>query len=371
MSFHIRDDNGKWYCKFWVSEEKRYQKRCFGEGESEKLKAQEFDLMIKKMKRSGKKLVIPVEPELQQKKELRFIELAQLYLNDRRLDWREKSIYNFKCYMKKYVLPYMGRKLCRDITKSDITKLRAYILENPSKKKDISPNSVNRYVYSTRTVFCWGVTYNHIDCNPWPKYPKPIETPDPPNLLTTEEFKELMACSPPHLNWALDVGFNTGCRPGQSELFRLEYSDVIDWNKGILKIRSTKTGTRLIPLKLEFLERLRAKEKTSQSGYIIEYKGKPVKELKRSLKTALKRSGIKKKMRFYDVRHMYGTKLAENGVDAFTIMVLMGHTEITTTVRYIHKGEQAKINAVGTLPDLVPKLVPKMGEGANVISLTP
>jgi integrase len=366
----MREDNGTWYCKFWIGEEKRYQKRCFGEGESEKLKAQEFDLMIKKMKRSGKKLVIPVEPEPQQKKELHYDELANLYFEDKKLTRAKKSTDNFLYFTNRYVIPYMGHKLCRDITESDLTKLRAYIFQNPSKKKDISENSVNRYTYRTRTVFNWGVENKYIDFNPWPKYTKPKEKPAPRDLLDTKELKWLMACSPPHLSWALDVGFNTGCRPGQSELFSLRYENVMwEWEK--LTIHSTKTGKRVIPLKDVFLERLREKEKTSQSGFIIEYKGKPVKGLKRSLKTALKRSGITKKVRLYDIRHLYGTTLAENGIDAFTIMALMGHTEITTTVRYIHKGEQAQINGVNTLPDLVPKIVPKKKEGDNVIPLTP
>ncbi len=47
----------------------------------------------------------------------------------------------------------------------------------------------------------------------------------------------------PHCQWALDVAFNTGCRPGETELFKLKFTDV-DWEKGTLLIRGTKTGPR-------------------------------------------------------------------------------------------------------------------------------
>ena len=38
----------------------------------------------------------------------------------------------------------------------------------------------------------------------------------------------------------------------------------------------------------------------------------------------------------HDLRHTYGTTLAANGVDVVTIQKLMGHTDIKTTMRYLH-----------------------------------
>ena len=36
------------------------------------------------------------------------------------------------------------------------------------------------------------------------------------------------------------------------------------------------------------------------------------------------------------MRHTYGTTLAANGVDVVTIQRLMGHTDIKTTMQYLH-----------------------------------
>jgi site-specific recombinase XerD len=71
------------------------------------------------------------------------------------------------------------------------------------------------------------------------------------------------------------------------------------------------------------------------------------------LRTALKRAGIKKKVRPYDIRHMYGTYMAKNGADIFAIQCLMGHSSITTTKRYLHHAEQLKQDAVRRLPRVV------------------
>lgn len=180
-----------------------------------------------------------------------------------------------------------------------------------------------------------------------------------------EELRRVIKNAEPHCQWALDVAFNTGCRPGQTELFKLKFSDV-DWEGSKILIRGTKTGPRLVNLKRDFLQRLKAKQKEATSDYVIEYNGAPIKQLRRSLGTALTKAGIKKKVRPYDIRHMYGTYMAKNGADIFAIKRLMGHSSITTTERYLHHAEQLQKEAIAKLPSLVKggrksDLVPKNG----------
>ena len=40
--------------------------------------------------------------------------------------------------------------------------------------------------------------------------------------------------------------------------------------------------------------------------------------------------------RIHDLRHTFGTTLAAEGVDIVTIKDLMGHADITTTMKYLH-----------------------------------
>lgn len=51
-------------------------------------------------------------------------------------------------------------------------------------------------------------------------------------------------------------------------------------------------------------------------------------------------------LRFHDLRHTFGSRLAAKGVDVVTIQKAMGHSELATMSRYLHArpaSEQAHI----------------------------
>ena len=55
--------------------------------------------------------------------------------------------------------------------------------------------------------------------------------------------------------------------------------------------------------------------------------------------------------RFHDLRHTFGTRLANAGVDVVKIKELMGHASIVTTMRYIHETDQGKRGAITVLSE--------------------
>lgn len=58
-------------------------------------------------------------------------------------------------------------------------------------------------------------------------------------------------------------------------------------------------------------------------------------ELRWAFEKALGKAGINN-FRFHDLRHTFVTRLAQNGVDLFTIQELLGHNSFATTQRYAH-----------------------------------
>ena len=70
--------------------------------------------------------------------------------------------------------------------------------------------------------------------------------------------------------------------------------------------------------------------------------------LRKVLKTALKRAGIKK-FRFHNLRHTFASHLVMAGVDLKTVQELLGHKSITMTLRYSHLSPDHKKRAVEVL----------------------
>ena len=76
--------------------------------------------------------------------------------------------------------------------------------------------------------------------------------------------------------------------------------------------------------------------------------GKPLKNVRTSFFTALKKSGIID-FRFHDLRHTFASHLVMSGVDLNTVRELMGHKSLDMTLRYAHLSPDHKRRAVAIL----------------------
>jgi integrase len=78
--------------------------------------------------------------------------------------------------------------------------------------------------------------------------------------------------------------------------------------------------------------------------------GTRYKDVKKSFSAACREAGITNFM-FHDLRHTFGTRLADAGVDVLKIKELMRHVSIVTTMRYIHATDQGKRGAIVVLSE--------------------
>src|SRR5207245_653573 len=75
------------------------------------------------------------------------------------------------------------------------------------------------------------------------------------------------------------------------------------------------------------------------------------KQLQPAHRKALKASGIKPDFRIYDLRHTYGTRAIEAGMNPLTLMKLMGHADLKTTLRYVHLSKEHLAEAQKRMED--------------------
>jgi integrase len=73
-------------------------------------------------------------------------------------------------------------------------------------------------------------------------------------------------------------------------------------------------------------------------------------DVRKSFPAACRQVGITD-FRFHDLRHTFGTRLADAGVDVVKIKELMGHASIVMTMRYIHATDQRKRGAIVVLSE--------------------
>jgi integrase len=146
-----------------------------------------------------------------------------------------------------------------------------------------------------------------------------------------------------HLTPMVLLALNTGLRRG--ELVSLTWSDVSLAGR-MLTVRGgyAKSGkARHIPLNAEALDVLKRWRKQSSEERIF-----PVLDPKKAWAAVLESAKVHD-FRFHDLRHDFASQLVMRGVDLNTVRELLGHKDITMTLRYAHLAPEHKRAAVDVL----------------------
>lgn len=170
-----------------------------------------------------------------------------------------------------------------------------------------------------------------------------------PEILTKNELRHLFSCTDSvKKRTMLMTMYSAGLRI--SECCSLEIKD-IDSARGLIHVREGKgRKDRYTLLTDGLLRQLRIYYMKYRPTSYLFYgltKDKPVNQMvpSKAFRQALRKSGIKKGKGSHTLRHCFATHLLEAGVDLRTIQVLMGHTSITTTVKYLKVTDKKLENA--------------------------
>lgn len=271
--------------------------------------------------------------------------LKQKQFTQKGLSWQMDAM--------RYPLKKIGLLPVTNITRKHLEQIKADMLSMPVKTA-----STRGRLSVLRTVLRWCVTQGYMEPVDFPKLPPAqYERFVPP---TPEELEAIVAVAAPHIVRTIVLGAQCGVRVGPSEMFCLTWDDV-DLVRGVLRVHGAKKNPNapwrevpiresLMPLFLQW----RQEDTADGEAYLIHHNGKPVESIKRAWSQALRRAGITRRIRPYDLRHAFATELIAGGVDIGTVAKLMGHsspTMILTHYQYVMDGQ--KRAAVESLPDFV------------------
>lgn len=223
-------------------------------------------------------------------------------------------------YHLKFLLPFFADTQVLRVTKPLADEFRKFRQLHNSTIKDAT---VNRDLGVLRHILYWGVDEQLLVANPLARMKMARERRTRRQVLSLGEEELLLGSARDHLYGMVVMALDTGMRRGEITSQRW---DDIDFSQKVLFVTHSKTPegeAREIPLTDRLLRYLLENRKAT--GLVISFKGRHVRIVKRTWKTALKNSGLRH-IRFHDLRHTFNTRLMEAGVLQEIRMALMGHS---------------------------------------------
>lgn len=223
-----------------------------------------------------------------------------------------------------------------------------------TQSKTPSSSYFKHTVYGLRFAYKVTGIQGHQVFLPKLKFPKKL-----PVVLSTREVRLLLK-SPDLLKHRLILALLYGCGLRRFELINIKLTDV-DLDRKMLHIREGKgRKDRYVPMG-EHLSRGIGTYLASDPPYVWLFNGKTnegkLQQFSETgvqwvIKQASKKAGISKHVTSHVLRHSYATHLLEMGMDIMTLKDLLGHTDIRTTLVYLHVAQLGRDKAFCPLDKL-------------------
>jgi integrase len=226
-------------------------------------------------------------------------------------------------------------------------------IEDGKTPKGNKPATVNRLLGVLRHMFTkahdWGFVSDDV-LRRLRKVKQLEENNARLRFLSRGECRKLISACDDHLRPIVVMALNTGMR--RSEILQLRW-DQVDLQHGFILLSVTKNGQRReIPINAALRDVLAVLALVRREGvsFVFANKGtgKPFHQVARSFSAALREAGISD-FKFHDLRHTFASHLAMAGVELITIKELLGHKDVTMTLRYAHLAPAQKRRAVDVL----------------------
>ncbi len=218
----------------------------------------------------------------------------------------------------------------------------------------VGPAGTNRDMANLRSILNLAIRQERISRNPVIGVRFLQEGPGCMRAVSHEEQMRYLAAATQPLEDVAKLIVETGMCP--EEVFSIRKEDVhLSVSGGsylFVPFGKTKFRRRNVPLTAEALAILRRRKAEAEGPFVFPRKhdsSKPLTTVYKAHLEALETTKIKPPFRLYDLRHTFGSRMAMAGVELATLRELMGHSNISTTMRYVHPTPEHKRAAVEKL----------------------
>mgnify|MGYP000596204212 FL=1 len=284
-------------------------------------------------------------------------------------EWKEekkkyvkKSTYAaYQLLIQNHIKPYFG-----DLYKVNEEKVQQFVFDKLD--AGLSEKTIRDIIIVLKMILKFGIKngyleYVQIDA----KFPSTQEKKDLDVLSKADQkkFMEHLRNNFTFKNLGIFICLSTGMRIG--EICGLRWCDV-DTVEGVIKVRhtlqriyiiegetrhtellldtpKTANSVRDIPMSSELLKMLKSLNKVvNENYYVISNDIKPIEpRTYRNYYKKLCRQLDIPELKFHGLRHSFATRCIESKADYKTVSVLLGHSNISTTLNlYVHPNKEQK-----------------------------
>lgn len=332
----VTQQNGKWYCCFQLNGERKH---LLCTGATNKKKAEQMENAFKYKLQQQQNGIIP--------KNEKGVSLNKVLDNFLDYSQHNKKSYKQDKSRVKLLKEYFKIRYAKDVKPSDIEKLKSYLLS-----KGLSKVTINRYLEIISKAFNMAIDNELVTKNPIKKNVKFLQKNYVVRSLTVEEEKRLFkVLSQPeyeYLKGIVIVALNTALR--RQNILDLTWGQ-IDLSHRVIEITENKSNKHILkPINDALFQYFQSVPENNRVGYVFinPITGKKCKEIKRAWKTVKEKANLVN-FRFHDLKHTVGTRLAESGVPISVIKEVLDHSDIKTTMRYVHTADKQILSAMNLL----------------------
>jgi len=261
-----------------------------------------------------------------------------------------KPAYRTHRYRLTFLRDMLGHRQLNTISSFDVARIKhALYSRKTNRGSATTPATLNRYITLLKTMLNQAVP-EYLPANPIKGLSKEKESERPIQPLSEEEIQRILSAAKAQsveMYALILLALNTGLRTGDLLKLRMEDRWLSDrW----LSVTMGKTQDVVnIPLNDEAIDAMKMLDR--KEGMMLfppKRQGSDIWKFRTSWLKLLRTAGIRR-IRFYDLRHTFGTTLMETGAHPRAVQKLMGHKSLKTTERYIYVRDSLMVDAVKNL----------------------